>query len=393
MIRFSIFTICIFLSSVLFAGTPEKIHSIVKVDKPHSFFVEQAKLWWNEIEKDKKNEEAWFNYYKACRYARMTFHKCDSPECEKLDNWLQESKYLKEQEDIWKLIEDVIPNTYTYYMFYKDGHPGDMSRLDVLLKAYALQPDNPVTYDELVVNYETIGNAEKRKEFNTIWFESKDMSPGILNYNYNVLMSIDDGGAILTFGDNDTFPMWMLQDALGIRKDVTVLNVHLLAVTDYRERIFKKLNIPQLPKKFSDGSTPANNDIILDHIILNKPETLSLYLGTPAWKQFKKYEDKLYITGLALQYSEENIDNIAILKRNIEQNYALDYLHTNFSYDITQSIVNRTNVNYLPGFIKLYTHYKLSNELSKAESIKGLGLQVAKMGGSAWSDKADEIFK
>lgn len=393
MIRFSFITLCLFITSFLFAGTPEKVHSIVKQDKSHSFYVKQAELWWHEIEKDNKNEEAWFNYYKACRYAKMTFHNCDSPECEKQDNWLQESKYLKEQEDIWELIEGAIPNTYTYYMFYKDGYPGDMTRLDVLLKAYELQPDNPITYDELVVNYETIGNAEKRKEFNKIWFESNDMSPGILNYNYNVLVSVEKNGVVLTFGDNDTFPAWMLQDALNIRHDVKILNVPLLTSKEYRDRIFSELNIPLLVFNHDENSKFGYQETVVKHIMENIPEDINLYIGTPNWKRFQFNEENLYIIGLVMQYSEQNIDNIAILKRNIEQKYALDYLHTRFNYDITQSIVNRTNVNYLPGFIKLFTHYKLSNENSNAKAIKELGLQVAKMGGSEWSKRADEIFK
>jgi len=28
-------------------------------------------LWWNEIQSDKQNENAWWNFYLANRYARM----------------------------------------------------------------------------------------------------------------------------------------------------------------------------------------------------------------------------------------------------------------------------------------------------------------------------------
>lgn len=389
-----IYFISIFLlSTIVKAQKPEPVHSIVKQDKPHEFFVEQAEQWWKEIEKNNKNEKAWYYYYKACRYAKMTFHDCNSPECEKLNSWIEESNYLKEQEDIFKLIEEAVPNTYTYYIFYKDGYPGDTERLDVLLKAYELEPENSITYDELVVNYETKGLYDKRMEFNKIWFNSNDLSSGILNYNYNVLMSMDAGGVLLTFGDNDTFPAWMLQDALDIRKDITVLNVHLLALQEYRNRIFNKLGIPELSTEYTNGSTQNSQDEIIEHIISKKPEKLSLYISTPSWKQFDRYEDNLYITGLVMQFSNENIDNIALLKNNFENKYALDYIRHRFSSDISQSIVNRTNVNYLPGLIKLYNHYKLSGEVEKASHIKELGLIVADKGGSNWKEKAEEIFE
>jgi hypothetical protein len=377
----------------LHAQKPEIVNTIVKEDKPHAFFIKQAELWWKEIEKDNKNEKAWYYYYRANRYARMTFAGCNTPDCKKYGNWLDESNYLKEAGDIMDLISKAIPNTYTYYIFLKDGYPNKSERYAALQKAYEIEPGNPDTYDELVVYYETRRMPEKRIELNNRWFMTNDLSSGILNYNYNVLMSMRTGGAILTFGDNDTFPIWMLQDALGIRQDVTVLNVSLLAIPEYREQVFNKLNIQEFNKEFPDGATPESQKEIIDHIISHKPEGLPLYIGTPAWKQFKEYENDLYLIGLVLEYSKENIDNLALLKNNFENNYALDYISNQFNYDISRQIVKRTNVNYLPGIIKLYQHYKLSGDKEKAAQLKQLGLLIADKGGDEWKDKAAGILK
>lgn len=388
-----LFLIVFLSTNHILAQKPEAVHSIAKEKKPHSFFVEQAELWWNEIEKNEKNEKAWYYYYKANRYARMTFSHCKTPDCKKYKNWTEESKYLKEADEITELISKTIPNTFTYYVIIKEGYPNNNEKLELLQKAYELEPDNPDPYDEFVVYYETNGIMDKRAEFNQIWFKSNDLSPGILNYNYNVLMSMKHGGAIITFGDNDTFPIWMLQDALGIRKDVTVLNAPLLSINEYRKNIFKKLNIPAMPKEFSDGSTGKNIQEIVAHIIENKPDELPLYTSTPAWKQFKEYDENLYIVGLVMEYSKENLDNIALLKNNFDNKYALDYIHHQFQFDISEGIVNTNNVNYLPGIIKLYQHYSLSGETKKAQEIKKLGLLIADKGGEDWKQKAIEIFE
>jgi len=388
-----LFLIVILSLNHILAQKPEPVHSIAKEKKPHSFFIEQAELWWNEIEKNEKNEKAWYYYYKANRYARMTFSHCKTPDCEKYKNWTEESKYLKEADEITDLIIKAIPNTFTYYVIIKEGYPNNNQRLEALQKAYELEPDNPATYDEFVVYYETNSIKDKRAEFNQIWFKSNDLSSGILNYNHNVLMSMKEGGAIITFGDNDTFPIWMLQDALGIRTDVTVLNVSLLSINEYRKNIFKELNIPELSKEFSDGSTAISQQEIIAHIIENKPDELTLYTSTPAWKQFQEYNEYLYIVGLVMEYSKENLDNIALLKNNFENKYALDYIRNQFNNDISQGIVNITNVNYLPGIIKLYQHYSLSGETEKAEEIKELGLLIADRGGEDWKQKAIEIFE
>ena len=386
MIRLSfIFLMFFFWSHITHAQKPEKIYSVARIIKPHSYYVNQAKLWWQEIDKNGKNENAWYNYYKANRYAKMTFSGSDS--------WLEESSFLKEQDDISELIAEAIPDTYTYYIISKRGNPADRDRFEALQKAYKIDPENPEIYSGFVIYYESHIIRDQREEFNKKWFQSNDFSPGLMNYSYNVLMSMEKGSVILTFGDNDTFPIWMLQDALGIRTDITVLNEFLLSNPEYRQKIFKTLNIPAYTTSNQDDLTDEEDKTIIRHIIENKPDDLPLYISTPAWKQFKEYDTEMYVVGLVFRYSKENIDNIALLKKNFEQNFALDYLLHQFNYDISHDIVNRNNVNYLPGIIKLYQYYKLSGEEEKADKYKELGMLIANKGGHYWVEKAAEIFK
>ena len=57
----------------------------------------------------------------------------------------------------------------------------------------------------------------------------------------NYLASVDENGVLITFGDNDTFPLWYAQEVEGFRTDVRILNYTLSGMYWYVEQLFNKL--------------------------------------------------------------------------------------------------------------------------------------------------------
>jgi hypothetical protein len=70
------------------------------------------------------------------------------------------------------------------------------------------------------------------------------------DYGANMLASVGQDGIIFTNGDNDTFPLWYLQEVEGFRKDICVVNLSLLNTSWYMLQI--KHRDPPTPMSFSD---------------------------------------------------------------------------------------------------------------------------------------------
>ena len=166
------------------------------------------------------------------------------------------------------------------------------------------------------------------------WFShdrSNDWIPR--DYAYNILASLEPDAIIFTNGDNDTYPLWYIQNVEGFRKDVRVACLSLLN-TDWYIRQLRD-NEPRIPIALSDGeierlqpvvlrdgSVAWKRDLAAQHIIRQtnwkRPIYFAVTVPAEIWNPYAKYLEMQGMVRRLVPIEGDYQVNEFVMRRNFE---------------------------------------------------------------------------
>ena len=378
--RIIILVISLLISiNIIAQQRPQKVLSFVDVTWKSKDYQKLENEWKVFIEKDSTDANAWENYYMASmyKYRASVYYR---------DSVIIGSP--KEMQAIIDKMAKTIPESYEYNRLVYRNANMNLKYGKNIEKAYSLRPNEIELYPIMITYYGIIGATKKESVLFKKWY---DTDPSIelykLSYGYNTLVGVEKNAIILASGDNQYYPVGLVQSGTNFRKDVTLVGISMFWNDDYYNSTLKTLGIPEFKKKFKyflkqnkknvwKAKTQFVNERI-KHIIDNagdRPVYFPLRMSDVIRNYF---DDSLYMIGTLYKYSSEPFDNIAILRRNFEQKYLIDEVKITLKPNKDDSVKPRILSLYIMPLIELYKHYISSGEYYKADNAKKYIINLA----------------
>jgi hypothetical protein len=123
---------------------------------------------------------------------------------------------------------------------------------------------------------------------------------------YNYLYACPPNSILITFGDNDTYPLWYVQEKEGFRKDVAVINYSLIGFAPYVDMLKRRKIVNFSSTKDFYGSTSFDYSLYKGQSKPGSETVLSLQQLLQII-QTKKYPDTARDNQTISSYPQKNI--------------------------------------------------------------------------------------
>jgi tetratricopeptide (TPR) repeat protein len=157
--------------------------------------------------------------------------------------------------------------------------------------------------------------------------------PPLADHARNLLITLEPDAVLFTNGDNDTYPLLVLQEYEGLRRDVRVVNLSLLNVTAFEKLARDSLGVPislddaaldaLKPVQRADGSVELPADRLMADIIDSAAKRgVPVYFATTVYgERVQPWRDRLVLEGVVWRVAPARTADTVNAAR-IEENFA-----------------------------------------------------------------------
>jgi len=338
---------------------PPPFIDIMRARHDGAFYDRQAREWQAVATGECSSDEAWFHYFKTANYSN------------RFGSGTYDLKAILAAGE-----KEMDPGGFDlpYIRFAANKHPTE--RWADLLIAHANNPDRYEAYSALAAYHESRREIDQRDELLEKMHRLNPIPAGVMEYNYNQLMSTGKNAILLTNGDADTFPSWILQSVYGVRQDVLVVSIPLLrGYPKMRKVLLSSLGL--IDPFLADGPVPS----VAELLELLTGQSMPIYLAATGRDYLDELpKEKLYLSGLAFYYGNSPIDNLEVLAGNFEGKFRMDQLRQPLSNSPAQAVADQLNQNYLPALLELHD-YNQQNPSPRFNQVLPLLRSVAARAG------------
>lgn len=357
-----------------FAQKAETIESIVSNSHKPEWYREQAEAWQKIVDANPQDQWAWRNLLRATDYYEMFTNGYGN-------SWVDQDK--TRPADVIRKMEAAIPDSYVLNLckcrFSLSADSIASRRGDFVRRAVELMPEDACPED---VNYLacrmwiTDPESPLVKELFTRSYRNRYYPIRIMHFNRNMLMCMQPNAIYFANGDLDTAPMKMLQEALGERTDVTIINVSFLHADPFMKALYKRLGIKPLNINVQDYGQYGEDwykhyeaDIMM--YLINESKRPAYFSPTnPKTTIINK--DSIYNEGLILKYSPKQYDNFAVAMHNVKEVYDLEYLaEPDLVYDSWETS-GMTDMNHVTLLSNLVPKFRKKGDNAAADRLRNI---------------------
>lgn len=345
-----------------FAQAPQQIESVIVSGKDSVWYAQQYDAWNKEVKKNPKSELAWRNLFEAKWYLRNWFDVQDE---------VTDSSQL-----VIKRMERAIPHSFTYNLCRLRMQMSPVNEYGE--RALDMVPDdlNPKNVETLISYMWFTGYAEKKNFRSELLdrlllrqYEVGYYPDFALRFCYNQFQAMPSNAIYVGHGDLDLLPKLMMQRAMGIHTDKTIVVNSFIHNKTYADKVCEGLGIqPFAGVKEAYADEKDLRHVEADFIrYLAKETGRPVYFGAGVTMQIKSLARNTYAEGIVYRYSERPYDNLSATKRALEHKYHLEYLtEPKFHAETYWKGSEMLQVNYVVGLAHLVKSYREAGDLKRA---------------------------